>query len=62
MPESLTVSLSRWLLMSWITIVWSMDVNYAQNRANFRSGEIRIFDSTGKVERTIQLTEPDRKL
>jgi len=37
--------------------------NYAQNRASFRSGEIRIFlDSTGNVERTIAFSEADRKL
>jgi hypothetical protein len=28
-------------------------INYAQNRANFRSGKIRILDSSGNVERTI---------
>jgi len=27
-------------------------IDYAQNRACFRSGEIRVLDSTGKVERT----------
>ena len=37
-------------------------IDYAQNRACFRSGEIRILDSTGKVERTIKFTEADRKL
>ncbi|HTG29250.1 MAG TPA: hypothetical protein VK818_13610 [Methylomirabilota bacterium] len=37
-------------------------INYAQNRASFRSGEIRIFDSAGNVERTIAFTEADRKL
>ena len=38
-------------------------LNYAQNRASFRSGEIRIFlDSTGNVERTIAFSEADRKL
>jgi len=36
--------------------------NYAQNRASFRSGEIRILDSTGNVERTIAFSEADRKL
>jgi hypothetical protein len=36
--------------------------NYAQNRSNFRSGEIRILDSTGKVKCTIPITEADRKL
>jgi hypothetical protein len=37
-------------------------INYAQNRAWFRSGEIRILDSTGDLERTIPFTEADRKL
>jgi hypothetical protein len=37
-------------------------INYAQGRATFRSGEIRILDSTGNVERTIQFTEADRRL
>jgi len=37
-------------------------INYAQNRASFRSGEIHVFDSTGDVERTIPFTEVDRKL
>ena len=37
-------------------------INYAQNRASFRSGEIRILDSTGNVERTILFSEADRKL
>jgi hypothetical protein len=36
--------------------------NYAQNRASFRSGEIRILDSTGNVERTIPFNESNRKL
>jgi hypothetical protein len=27
-------------------------INYAQNRASFRSGEIRVFDSTGNVIET----------
>jgi len=37
-------------------------INYAQNRASFRSGEIRILNSSGKVERTITFSEADRKL
>jgi hypothetical protein len=37
-------------------------INYGQNRASFRSGEIRIFNSTGDLERTIPFTEADRKL
>ena len=28
-------------------------INYAENRACFRSGEIRILDASGNVERTI---------
>ena len=37
-------------------------INYAQNRACFRSGEIHVLDSTGKLERTIAFSEADRKL
>jgi hypothetical protein len=37
-------------------------MNYAQSRASFRSGEIRILDSACKLERTIAFSEVDRKL
>ena len=37
-------------------------INYAQERASFRAGEIRILDSTGNIERTIPFNETDRKL
>jgi len=37
-------------------------IDYAQCRACFRSGEIRVLDSNGDLERTIPFTEPDRKL
>jgi hypothetical protein len=37
-------------------------INYAQNRASFCSGKIRILDSTGNIELTIPFTEADRKL
>ena len=37
-------------------------INYAQNRASFRSGEIRILDSSGSVERIIPFSGVDRKL
>jgi hypothetical protein len=37
-------------------------INYAQNRASFRSGEIHVFDSTGDLERIIPFNEADRKL
>ncbi len=37
-------------------------INYAHNRASFRSGEIRILDSSSNVECTIPFTEADRKL
>ena len=35
-------------------------INYAENRASFRSGEIRILDSSGNVERAILFNETDR--
>jgi hypothetical protein len=37
-------------------------IDYAECRACFRSGEIRILDSTGKLERAIAFNEADRKL
>src|SRR5712672_2049462 len=37
-------------------------IDYAQNRACFRSGKIHVLDSTGNVERTIAFSEADRKL
>ena len=37
-------------------------INYAQNRASFRSGETGIFNSTGDLERTISFNEANRKL
>jgi hypothetical protein len=37
-------------------------INYAQNRASFRSGEIRVLDSSGNVEHTIVFNETDRRL
>jgi hypothetical protein len=35
---------------------------YAETRACFRSGQIRILDSTGELEGTIAFSEADRKL
>jgi hypothetical protein len=37
-------------------------LNYAENRACFRSGEIRILDSSGNVERVIPFNDTNRKL
>ena len=37
-------------------------ISYAKDRACFRSGQIRILDLAGKVERTIAFNETDRKL
>jgi hypothetical protein len=37
-------------------------IDYAESRACFRLGEIRVLDSTGKLERTIAFSESDRKL
>jgi hypothetical protein len=37
-------------------------ITYAQGRACFRAGEIRILDSTGAVEHTIPFSEADRQL
>jgi hypothetical protein len=35
-------------------------IDYAQTRVRFRSGEIRVLDSTGKLERTIVFNESNR--
>jgi Uncharacterized protein conserved in bacteria (DUF2188) len=37
-------------------------IDYARKRACFRSGEVQIFDSMGKVERVIPFDEVNRKL
>jgi hypothetical protein len=37
-------------------------ISYAEGRACFRSGEIRILDSAGKVERTIPFDESNRRM
>jgi hypothetical protein len=37
-------------------------IGYAYTRACFRTGEIRVLDSTGKLERAIAFNEADRKL
>jgi hypothetical protein len=37
-------------------------INYAQSRASFRSGEIRILKSNGAVERVIPFNRTDRRL
>ena len=37
-------------------------IDYAHCRANFRSGEIRVFDSSGGTERIIPFNEANRKL
>jgi hypothetical protein len=36
-------------------------INYAEGRASFRSGEIRILDSSGNVDRTIEFSEAGPK-
>ena len=37
-------------------------IDYGQNRACFRSGEIQIFDSRGNFERLIPFDDSDRNL
>ena len=37
-------------------------IDYAQNRACFRSGEVRIFGPTGNIERVIPFDDANRKL
>jgi hypothetical protein len=44
------------------TILRSILHRFAQARACFRSGEIRVLDASGKLERTIAFNETGRKL
>ena len=37
-------------------------ISYAQNRACFRSGEIRVLHSSGNVERVVPFDETKRRL
>ncbi|HEY1476095.1 MAG TPA: hypothetical protein VGF37_00300 [Chthoniobacterales bacterium] len=37
-------------------------IDYAQQRACFRSGEIRVLDAKGNVERVIPFDDTNRKL
>jgi hypothetical protein len=37
-------------------------IDYAKGRACFRSGEIRIFNSSGSLEHSISFNEADRRL
>jgi hypothetical protein len=37
-------------------------ISYAQGHARFRSGEIRVLDSSGNVERVIPFDDTNRKL
>jgi hypothetical protein len=37
-------------------------IDYATGRASFRSGEIRILDSSGAIARIIPFSETDRRL
>jgi hypothetical protein len=37
-------------------------IDYAETRACFRSGEIRVLDSAGNIERTIMFNEENRRL
>jgi hypothetical protein len=37
-------------------------IDYAKGRACFRSGEIRVLDSAGNVERVISFDDTKRKL
>jgi hypothetical protein len=37
-------------------------IAYAETRACFRSGEIRVLDSSGNVERIIRFDDTNRKL
>jgi hypothetical protein len=70
-PRKLSVNSSKlkpgqgWCLVPGVKPVFlnqEQAISYAQTRASFRSGEIRILDSTGEIERTISFSEANRKL
>jgi hypothetical protein len=50
------------LIWSWTAEEKIRRFDYAQQRACFRSGEVRIFDSSGNVERVIPFDDSNRKL
>jgi hypothetical protein len=45
-----------------VFLVKDQALSYAKGRASFRSGEIRLLDSAGKLEKTISFDEGGRKL
>lgn len=45
-----------------VFLVKDQALSYVKGRASFRSGEIRILDSTGKLEKAISFNEVERKL
>jgi len=49
-------------LVGELALMKDQAINYAEGSASFRSGEIRILDSSGHLECTIAFNEADRKL
>jgi hypothetical protein len=45
-----------------VFLVKDQALSYAKGRASFRSGEIRLLDSAGQLEKTISFDEGGRKL
>jgi hypothetical protein len=45
-----------------VFLVKEQAVSYAKGRASFRSGEIRVLNSDGKVEEAVFFSEVERKL
>jgi hypothetical protein len=45
-----------------VFLIKEQAIDYAENRASFRSGETQTLDSTGAIERVICFNETNRRL
>jgi hypothetical protein len=59
-----TVTLGKFLKLPALSVFLAKDqaISYAQNRACFRKGEIRVLDLSGNVERVIPFDEAKPRL
>jgi hypothetical protein len=65
LKSSRTVSAGKFLKLPRVEPVFAekrQAVNYAHNRACFRSGKVGILDSSGDVERIIPFNKTNRKV
>jgi len=52
----------KWGCVEPVFLEKDQAIGYAETRARLRTGEIRIFDSTGNVEGIIAFDDANRKL